>query len=104
MKQLISGAIRPACCLWAKRDLLIPREKIFFQFLQEESQNVLVGAVAFIELIQNFDHLADKRNKMKDIERHGDEIVHSIYDRLVKTFINPIDREDLSEKFSSSGC
>ncbi len=79
------------------RDLLIPREKIFFQLLEEESKNVLAGAVAFSELIQNFDHLADKRNKIKDIEHHGDEIVHSIYDRLVKTFITPIDREDISK-------
>jgi predicted phosphate transport protein (TIGR00153 family) len=79
------------------RELLIPREKIFFQLLEEESKNVLAGAVAFNELIQNFDHLADKRNRIKDIEHHGDEIVHSIYDRLVKTFITPIDREDISK-------
>ncbi len=79
------------------RDLLIPREKIFFQLLEEESKNVLAGAVGFSELIQNFDRLADKRNKIKDIEHHGDEIVHSIYDRLVKTFITPIDREDISK-------
>ncbi len=79
------------------RELLIPREKIFFQLLEEESKNVLAGAVAFSELIQNFDQLADKRNRIKDIEHHGDEIVHSIYDRLVKTFITPIDREDISK-------
>ena len=79
------------------RELLIPREKIFFQLLEEESKNVLSGAIAFSELIQNFDQLADKRNRIKDIEHHGDEIVHSIYDRLVKTFITPIDREDISK-------
>ncbi len=79
------------------RELLIPREKIFFQLLEEESKNVLAGAEAFSELIQNFEHLADKRNKLKEIEHHGDEIVHSIYDRLVKTFITPIDREDISK-------
>lgn len=79
------------------REILIPREKIFFQLLEEESKNVLAGAVAFNDLIQNYDHLAEKRNKIKDIEHHGDEIVHSIYDRLVKTFITPIDREDISK-------
>jgi uncharacterized protein len=79
------------------RELLIPREKIFFQLLEEESKNVLSGAIALSGLIQNFDHLAGKRNKIKDIEHHGDEIVHSIYDRLVKTFITPIDREDISK-------
>lgn len=79
------------------REILIPREKIFFQLLEEESKNVLAGALAFNDLIQNYDHLAEKRNKIKDIEHHGDEIVHSIYDRLVKTFITPIDREDISK-------
>ena len=79
------------------RELLIPREKIFFQLLEEESKNVLAGAMAFSELIQNFDQLVDHRNRIKDIEHHGDEIVHSIYDRLVKTFITPIDREDISK-------
>src|SRR5438094_3394651 len=79
------------------RDLLIPREKIFFQLLEEESKNVLSGAIAFSALIQNFDQLADKRKRIKDIEHHGDESVHSIYDRLVKTFITPIDREAISK-------
>ena len=79
------------------REILMPREKIFFQLLEEESKNVLAGALAFNDLIQNYDHLAEKRNKIKEIEHHGDEIVHSIYDRLVKTFITPIDREDISK-------
>ena len=45
--------------------------------------------MTFSELIQNFDQLVDKRNRIKDIEHHGDEIVHSNYDRLVKTLITP---------------
>ena len=91
------GGDSPLLLSMGLRELLIPREKIFFQLLEEESKNVLAGAVAFSELIQNFDQLADKRNRVKDIEHHGDEIVHSIYDRLVKTFITPIDREDISK-------
>lgn len=79
------------------RELLIPRERIFFQLLEQESKNVLAGALALSDLIQNYDHLADKRNKIKDIEHQGDEVVHSIYDNLVKTFITPIDREDISK-------
>ena len=79
------------------RELLIPREKIFFQLLEQESKNVLAGAHALNDLIQNFDRLAEKRNKIKDIEHNGDNIVHSIWDHLVKTFITPIDREDISK-------
>ncbi len=65
------------------------REKILFQILEEGSKSVLAGAMTFSELIQNFDQLVDKRNRIKDIEHHGDEIVHSNYDRLVKTLITP---------------
>ncbi len=79
------------------RELLIPREKLFFQLLEQESKNVLAGAQALSDLIQNFDNLPEMRNKIKDIERLGDDIVHSVYDRLVKTFITPIDREDISK-------
>src|SRR5438046_8847198 len=41
--------------------------------------------------------MSEKMNKIKDIEHQGDNIVHSIYDRLIKTFITPIDREDISK-------
>ena len=41
--------------------------------------------------------MAQKRNKIKDVEHQGDNIVHSIYNRLTKTFITPIDREDISK-------
>src|SRR6266581_3473676 len=47
------------------RELLIPQEKIFFQLLEQESKNVLAGALALDDLVQNFDQLADKRNKIK---------------------------------------
>ncbi len=79
------------------RELLIPKERIFFQLLEQESKNVLAGAKALRDLIGDFDHLADMRNKIKEIERQGDDIVHSIYDHLVRTFITPIDREDISK-------
>jgi uncharacterized protein len=79
------------------REILIPREKIFFDLLEKESKNVLAGAFALRDLIDNFDQLASMRDRIKDIEHQGDEIVHSIYDRLIKTFITPIDREDISK-------
>src|SRR6266540_6173078 len=79
------------------REILIPQEKIFFQLLEKESKNVLAGAQALNDLILNFDDLAVKRDRIKDIERQGDEIVHDIYDHLVKSFVTPIDREDISK-------
>ncbi len=79
------------------REILIPREKIFFQLLEKESKNVLTGAQALNELILNYNDLAVRRDRIKDIEHQGDEIVHDIYEHLVKSFVTPIDREDISK-------
>ena len=79
------------------RDILIPQEKIFCQLLERESKNVLAGAQALNELILNYDDLAKRRDGIKEIEHQGDEIVHKIYDHLVKSFVTPIDREDISK-------
>ena len=79
------------------REILIPQEKIFFQLLEKESKNVLSGAQALNDLILNYNDLAVKRDRIKDIEHQGDEIVHDIYDHLVKSFVTPIDREDISK-------
>ena len=79
------------------REILIPQEKIFFQLLEKESKNVLAGAQALNDLILNYDDLAVRRDRIKDIEHQGDEIVHDIYDHLVKSFVTPIDREDISK-------
>ena len=49
------------------------------------------------ELITNYDDVASRRNRIKDIEHQGDEIVHEIYDHLAKSFVTPIDREDISK-------
>ncbi len=77
------------------RELLHPRDRIFFPLLERESKNVLVGAQALRDLILHYENLAEKRNHIKEIEHEGDEIVHEIYNHLSKSFVTPIDREDI---------
>lgn len=79
------------------RQILMPQEKIFFTLLEQESKNVLAGAQALSDLIQKFGELPERRIKIKGIEHEGDDIVHNIYDHLIKTFITPIDREDIAK-------
>ena len=79
------------------RELLVPREKVFFQLLEQESKNVLLGAQALRDLMLSYETLPEKRNRIKDIEHQGDEIVHQIYERLMKSFVTPIDREEIGK-------
>jgi hypothetical protein len=83
------------------REVFIPQDKIFFELLEKESQNVLTGALALRELVSDFTDVPVKRDRIKEIEHNGDEIVHEIYTRLNKSFITPIDHEDIARLASS---
>jgi len=79
------------------KEMLIPREKVFFELLEEESRNVLMGAQALNDMMVEFENISEKEKHIKEIEHRGDEIVHSIYDRLRTTFITPIDRDEIGK-------
>jgi predicted phosphate transport protein (TIGR00153 family) len=79
------------------KEWVIPQDKAFFDVLERESTNVLVGAKKLEEAIKSFDNMAERRREFKDIEHQGDEIVHDVYERVNRSFITPIDQEDLTK-------
>ncbi len=79
------------------RELLLPREKVFFQLLEKESSNVLVGAETFREIISHYENLTEGRQRIQEIEHRGDDIVHEIYEQLMKSFVTPLDREEIAK-------
>src|SRR4030067_8121 len=78
------------------REWLIPQGKHFFRMHENESNNVLDGSKAFLEMLNNYEDIKAKQQKIKDIEHKGDDIVHEIFEELNKTFITPIDHEAIS--------
>ncbi len=76
---------------------IIPQDKAFFSILEKESENVVKGAHKLEESIKSFDRMDERRKELKDIEHDGDEIVHDIYERVYKSFITPIDQEDITK-------
>jgi len=79
---------------------LLPKEKKFFLMLKGQASNVVDGANEFKNLIDNYNSLSyDKRKdlvkKIKEIESIGDNLTHNIIGSLDKTFITPIDKEDI---------
>lgn len=78
------------------KEWLIPQDKHFFNMLENESGNVLDGSKIFLEMLNNYEDIKAKQQKIKDIEHQGDDFVHEIFEELNKTFITPIDHEDIS--------
>jgi predicted phosphate transport protein (TIGR00153 family) len=78
------------------KEWIIPQDKHFFNMLENESQNVLEGSKAFLDMLTNYENIKQKQQNIKDIEHQGDDFVHEIFEELNKTFITPIDHEDIS--------
>ena len=79
---------------------LLPKEEKFFQMLQEQCSNVVDGANEFKNLVYNYNEMDYSRKrdfikKIKDIEHKGDNLTHKIIGILDKTFVTPIDKEDI---------
>ncbi len=78
------------------KEWILPQDKHFFNMLENESNNVLDGSKAFLDMLKNYENIKEKAQKIKDIEHQGDDFVHEIFEELNKTFITPIDHEDIS--------
>jgi len=76
---------------------LIPKEMIFFDLFEEAAKNAHQGAVALVDLLEDFRNVPEKVKKIKDIEHAGDKITHTTIEKLNQTFITPLDREDIHE-------
>jgi len=79
---------------------LIPKEMIFFDLFEEAAKNAHQGALALLDLLENFTNVPEKVKKIKDIEHAGDKITHTTIEKLNQTFITPIDREDIHRLIS----
>lgn len=77
--------------------MLIPREEQFFKLLESGATNAVKAATTFKELMHNWDESSELFKKIRDIETEGDLLTHEIIDKLNRTFVTPIDREDIHE-------
>ncbi|MGB0909288.1 MAG: DUF47 domain-containing protein [Nitrospirales bacterium] len=79
----------------------IPREEAFFDLFQQAASNMIEGSRQLKELMENFDNAPERVKLIKDVEHQGDSLTHDIVRKLNKTFITPIDREDIHDLAST---
>src|SRR5687767_9987815 len=78
------------------KEWIIPQDRAFFDLLEAQAGKAQESVAAFRHMTQHWDQLEVERQKVKAIESAADEIGHQIFERLNKTFITPIDREDIA--------
>ncbi|HLW02781.1 MAG TPA: DUF47 family protein [Ktedonobacterales bacterium] len=76
--------------------ILIPREDKFYRLFEQAAGNVLRGAQLLSDLLNNFSDVATKVKMIQATEHEGDTITHEIFEQLNRTFVTPLDREDIA--------
>ena len=75
---------------------LLPKDEKFFDLLIESSQNMQIAATKLTELMVDYTNVEKKVEDIKSVEHVGDDLIHDIMRRLHRTFVTPIDREDIA--------
>ncbi len=75
---------------------LLPKDEKFFDLLVESSQNMQIAATKLTELMVDYTNVEKKVEDIKSVEHVGDDLIHDIMRRLHRTFVTPIDREDIA--------
>ncbi|KQN75325.1 MULTISPECIES: DUF47 domain-containing protein [Duganella] len=74
---------------------LMPTEGKFFDLFNQHADLCVKGAKEMLGLMSNFDDLENRVHAIESIEKQADKITYQTVDLLHKTFITPIDRDDI---------
>lgn len=74
---------------------LIPQENCFFDYFEELAGKLEEGGQLFLEMARALDYAEAGVSRLKKIEHEADGIAHKTYEKMHKTFLTPMDREDM---------
>ncbi|MCC7415760.1 MAG: DUF47 domain-containing protein [Acidobacteria bacterium] len=74
---------------------LIPREEKFYDDFLAMADELTQGARLLEEMLAGDRPIWDKAEEIKQVEHKCDFLTHGIIQRLNRTFVTPIDREDI---------
>ncbi len=76
---------------------LFPKDENFFELFRRQAALVRQGCDQLHEMVRAFDRLEERAKALKDLEHQADLIAHEQFERLNRTFITPIEREDIHD-------
>jgi uncharacterized protein Yka (UPF0111/DUF47 family) len=76
---------------------LLPREDVFYDFLERQATTAHEGVKALQRLREPAVSAEAVREAVQELEHDGDKLVHELEEALAETFVTPMDREDLQD-------
>jgi len=76
---------------------LFPKSVDFFDTFELIAINIANATDQFVSLLDNLHEIESRAKIIHEMEQDGDMFTHDVMKKLHKTFITPIDREDLHD-------
>jgi len=76
---------------------LLPKEERFYDDFVALAEEIRRGATLLGEMLAPEQPIRDKADEIKEVEHKCDFLTHEIIQRLHRTFVTPLDREDIHE-------
>jgi predicted phosphate transport protein (TIGR00153 family) len=73
----------------------MPTEGKFFELFNEHAELGVKCAKEMVALMTNFDDLELRVHAIENLEKRADKVTHNCIELLHKTFITPLDRDDI---------
>ncbi|MDT8357872.1 MAG: DUF47 family protein [Methanomicrobiaceae archaeon] len=83
------------------KEWVVPQDKIFFDNFEKMAGVLLEAADCLVNLVEDFSDVKNKCHKLKQLEHAGDIITHEVYEHLNRTFITPLEPEEISRLASA---
>ncbi len=74
---------------------LTPKDDKFFAMFREMTWNIIEGAELLKDMLDNYHDPEKSQLRIKEVEHKGDTITHEIIKKLNKSFVTPLEREDI---------
>lgn len=75
----------------------LPQNEQFFALFRRSAANLQESVRLLVDLVEHFEDVERKCRHIRDLEHEGDELTHQIFSALNRTFVTPLDREDIRE-------
>ncbi len=75
---------------------LFPREQKFFVLFEQSAQNAVKIAHQLKDMVYTWENIKERVEMITSLEHDGDAITHQIIAQLHRTFVTPLDREDIA--------
>jgi len=74
---------------------LIPQEYDFFKYFDEAAAHAVTASKLLLKLTENYGDADPIARELDAVEHACDDVAHNTMDALNKTFVTPLDREDI---------